>query len=121
MTDQLVEVSNKEHAIWEQLGERREATQRKTKGKYKVMEEDIPSGKEEEHEPPAASLVAVLESGPALQKQKIKIKLKVAQKEKIPLEYEADEEEPLLKKRQDPVSPPPKKRQKERSHRIVDP
>ena len=47
----------------------------------------------------------------------------MAQEEKtdISFEYEADEEEPLIKKKQEPLSPMPKKRQKERSYRVVDP
>ena len=48
MADRLVEVSDKEHVVWEELGERREATQRETKGKHKAAEEDISSDEEEE-------------------------------------------------------------------------
>ena len=48
MTDQLVEIADEEHAIWEELGERREATQRETRGKHKATEEDISSNEEEE-------------------------------------------------------------------------
>ena len=83
MTDQLVEIADKDHAVWEELGERREATQRETRGKHKAMEGDQSFEEEEEQEAPAAAagFVAVPASAPAPLKQKIKIKLKVAQKE----------------------------------------
>ena len=53
----------------------------------------------------------------------MKIKLKMAQEEKkdLPSEFEVDEEEPPLNRKEDPVSPLPRKRQKERSHRVIDP
>ena len=35
--------------------------------------------------------------------------------------FEANEEEPPLKRKEDPMSPLPRKRQKERSHRVIDP
>ena len=86
---------------WEKVGERREATQRETRGKHKTMEEDVPFNEEEEQEPPVASLATFLAPTPAQQKQKIKIKLKVAQEEKkdLPSEFEANEKEPPLKRK----------------------
>ena len=48
MTDSLIEVLDEEHAFWEEVGEMREATQRETRGKQKIVEEDVPSEEEEE-------------------------------------------------------------------------
>ena len=44
----LIEVLDEEHAFWEEVGERREVTQRETRGKHKAVEEDVPSNEEEE-------------------------------------------------------------------------
>ena len=56
---------------------------------------------EEEQEPPAVGSIAIPTHVPVQHKQKIKIKLKVAQEKKkdIPSEYEVNEEDPLIKKK----------------------
>ena len=122
MPDSLIEVLDEEHEFWEEVEERREATQRETRGKHKIVEEDVPFDEDKEQETPIAGLAAFLAPAPAQQKQKIKIKLKVTQEEKmdLPSEYEANEEEPPLKRKEDLVPPLPRKRQKERSHRVID-
>ena len=48
MTNSLIEVPDEEHAFWEEVGERMEATQRETRGKHKMVEEDVSSNEEEE-------------------------------------------------------------------------
>ena len=59
MTNSLIEVLDEEHAFWEEVGERREATQRETRGKHKTMEEDISCNEEEEQKPPVVGSAAV--------------------------------------------------------------
>ena len=48
MKNSLIEVPDEEYAFWEEVGERREAAQRETRGKHKTVEEDVPSDEEEE-------------------------------------------------------------------------
>ena len=49
VTDNLIKVpADEEHHFWEELGERREATQREIRGRLKTAEEEIPSDKKEQ-------------------------------------------------------------------------
>ena len=57
----------------------------------------------------------------ALEKQKVKIKLKVTQEEEdLPSKFEEEKEDSLRKKKEELPAKPMKKRKKERFHRIVD-
>ena len=43
------------------------------------------------------------------------------EEEEVPSEFEADEEEPFIKKKEELLAKPLKRRKKEKSHKIVDP
>ena len=94
MTDHLLEVPDKEKVYWwEEIEERREATQRETPGKHKVVAGDISFSDEEEQVPLFAEPVPNLALAPQT-KTKIKTKVKVGAPEKnVPSKYEKDEDQ----------------------------
>ena len=90
MTDHLLEVPDKEKVYWEEIEERREASQRETQGKHKVVAEDKSSNDEEEHVPLAAELAPTPTLAPQIN-TKIKIKVKMDAPEKnIPAKYKEE-------------------------------